>query len=68
MKYTKMIKLAKSPAGGDFIVQKPVIFSNAMYSRPANKENNYNACFMKITWTWDCLDKVTHAFLFKKYE
>ena len=26
MKYTKMIKLAKSPAGGDFIVQKSVTF------------------------------------------
>ena len=49
MKYTKMIKLAKIFAGGDFIVQKSVVFSNAMYSRPANKENNYNACLMKIT-------------------
>ena len=49
MKYTKMIKLAKSPAGGDFIVQKSVIFSNAMNSRLANKENNYYACLVKIT-------------------
>ena len=49
MKYTKIIKLAKNLAGGDFIVQKSVIFSNGMYSRPANKENNYNACLLKKT-------------------
>ena len=43
MKYTEMIKLAKSLADGDCIVQKSFIFSNAMYSNIMSTESNYNA-------------------------
>ena len=43
MKYTEMIKLAKSLTDGGCIVQKSFIFSNAMYSNimSPNKESNY---------------------------
>ena len=50
MKYTEMIKLAKSLTDGDCIVQKSFIFSNAMYSNiiSPNKESNYTVLEHKL--------------------